>query len=37
MQLYVNRGIGTVGVPFRFHCPPEITSFTLRSADLSYV
>ncbi len=31
MQLYVNRGIGTVGVPFRFDCPPEITSFTLRS------
>jgi predicted MPP superfamily phosphohydrolase len=32
MQLYVNRGIGTVGVPFRFDCPPEITSITLRSA-----
>ncbi len=31
-QLYVNRGIGTVGVPFRFACPPEITQFTLRSA-----
>jgi uncharacterized protein len=31
MQLYVNRGIGTVGVPFRFDCPPEITLFTLRS------
>jgi hypothetical protein len=30
MQLYVNRGIGTVGVPFRFQCPPEITVFTLR-------
>jgi hypothetical protein len=30
MQLYVNRGIGTVGVPFRFDCPPEITSITLR-------
>ncbi|MDR3724848.1 MAG: metallophosphoesterase [Terracidiphilus sp.] len=30
MQLYVNRGIGTVGVPFRFNCPPEITEFTLR-------
>ena len=30
MQLYVNRGIGTVGVPFRFDCPPEITLFTLR-------
>lgn len=31
MQLYVNRGIGTVGVPFRFDCPPEITLFTLRA------
>lgn len=32
MQLYVNRGIGTVGLPFRFDCPPEITLFTLRPA-----
>ena len=32
MQLYVNRGIGTIGVPFRFDCPPELTLFTLRSA-----
>ena len=31
-QLYVNRGIGTVGVPFRFDCPPEITDITLRRA-----
>jgi predicted MPP superfamily phosphohydrolase len=31
MQLYVNRGIGTVGLPFRLDCPPEITLFTLRS------
>jgi uncharacterized protein len=31
LQLYVNRGIGTVGVPFRFACPPEITAITLRS------
>lgn len=28
-QLYVNRGIGTVGVPFRLFCPPEITVLTL--------
>jgi predicted MPP superfamily phosphohydrolase len=28
-KLYVNRGIGTVGLPFRFHCPSEITHFTL--------
>ena len=32
MQLYVNRGVGTVGLPFRFDCPPEITVFTLRNA-----
>jgi len=30
-QLYVNRGIGTVGVPFRLNCAPEITLATLRS------
>jgi hypothetical protein len=29
LQLYVNRGIGSVGVPFRFNCRPEITLFTL--------
>ena len=32
LQLYVNRGIGTVGVPFRFDCRPELTLITLRSA-----
>ena len=32
MQLYVNRGIGSVGVPFRFDCRPEITIFTLGRA-----
>lgn len=31
LQLYVNRGIGTVGVPFRFDCRPELTLITLRS------
>lgn len=30
-QLYVNRGIGTTRVPFRFLCPPELTIFTLKS------
>jgi hypothetical protein len=29
-QLYVNRGIGTVGLPIRFNCPPEITEITLQ-------
>jgi uncharacterized protein len=28
-QLYVNRGIGTIGVPIRFDSPPEITVFEL--------
>lgn len=32
MQLYVNRGLGSVGVPFRFDCRPEITVFKLRQA-----
>ena len=32
MQLYTNRGLGTVGVPFRFFCPPEITLVTLRTS-----
>jgi predicted MPP superfamily phosphohydrolase len=30
MQLYVNRGIGAVNLPFRFRCPPEITAITLQ-------
>jgi hypothetical protein len=29
MQLYVNRGIGAVTLPFRFRCKPEITVITL--------
>jgi hypothetical protein len=32
LQLYVNRGIGTVGLPIRLNCPPEITLFTLQNA-----
>jgi len=32
MQLYVNRGLGTVGLPFRLNCPPEITHITLTRA-----
>jgi predicted MPP superfamily phosphohydrolase len=35
MQLYVNRGIGTVGLPFRLNCPPEVTLFTLQPAEES--
>jgi hypothetical protein len=33
LQLYVNRGIGTVGLPMRFRCPPEISLFTLQPAE----
>lgn len=28
-QLYVNRGLGTVSIPARLNCTPEITQFTL--------
>jgi len=31
-QLYVNRGIGTIGVPIRIGAPPEITIFELTRA-----
>jgi uncharacterized protein len=30
--LYVSRGIGTVWLPARFYCPPELPIFTLRRA-----
>ena len=30
LTLYTNRGIGTIGLPIRFDCPPEITLITLR-------
>ncbi len=29
-RMYVSRGIGTVGLPIRVNCPPEITLFTLK-------
>jgi hypothetical protein len=29
-HLYVNRGIGTIFVPIRFDCPPEITLYELK-------
>ena len=29
-QMYVTRGIGTVGVPIRVNCPPELTKITLQ-------
>ena len=30
LSLYTTRGIGTVEVPIRFNCPPEITLLTVR-------
>ena len=32
LPLYTNAGIGTVDIPVRLNCPPEITLITLRSA-----
>lgn len=31
-QLYVTRGVGSVGIPLRVNCPPEITKISLRRA-----
>lgn len=31
LHLYTNRGIGVIGVPFRFMCPPEVTLFRFAS------
>lgn len=31
-QLYVNRGLGTMHLPFRLNCPPELTILTLQPA-----
>ena len=30
-HMYVSRGIGTVGLPIRLNCPPELTKITLRA------
>lgn len=35
MQLYTTRGIGTVGPPVRFLCPPEIVLYTLRRGEIT--
>jgi predicted MPP superfamily phosphohydrolase len=32
LTLYTNVGLGTVNLPVRLYCPPEITLFTLRSS-----
>lgn len=31
-QIYITRGIGTVVVPARYQCPPEVTLLELRAA-----
>jgi len=31
VQLYVNRGVGNVGLPIRLNAPPEVSLLTLRS------
>jgi predicted MPP superfamily phosphohydrolase len=31
LALYTNAGLGTIGVPVRLNCPPEITLLTLRA------
>jgi predicted MPP superfamily phosphohydrolase len=31
LTLYTNIGLGTIRVPARYNCPPEITLITLRS------
>lgn len=31
LTLYTNVGIGTIRIPARWNCPPEITLFTLHS------
>jgi predicted MPP superfamily phosphohydrolase len=33
LTLYTNMGLGTIRVPIRLNCPPEVTLFTLRSVD----
>jgi uncharacterized protein len=32
LTLYTNAGLGTINVPVRLFCPPEITLLTLRPA-----
>jgi hypothetical protein len=32
LTLYTNAGIGTVGLPVRWNCPPEITFITVRKS-----
>jgi predicted MPP superfamily phosphohydrolase len=36
LTLYTNMGLGTIRLPIRLDCPPEITLFTLRSGDSTF-
>jgi predicted MPP superfamily phosphohydrolase len=31
LQVYTNRGLGVVGLPLRYDCPPEVTHLTLQA------
>jgi predicted MPP superfamily phosphohydrolase len=33
LQLYTNRGIGTIMLPYRFNAPPEVTLITLHAVE----
>lgn len=34
-QVYVSRGVGMIGIPVRFSCPPEIALLTLRKKEIA--
>jgi predicted MPP superfamily phosphohydrolase len=34
LTLYTNAGLGTVNLPIRLNCPPEITLLTMRAAEV---
>src|SRR6185437_12458805 len=35
LALYTNVGVGTIRIPMRLNCPPEVTQITLRAGVLS--
>ena len=36
MALYTNAGIGTIRLPIRWNCPPEVTLLTLKTTHKAY-
>lgn len=36
LTLYTNIGLGTIRLPIRLNCPPEVTLFTLRSGNRAH-